>query len=280
MLFDSHTSLEERIVQRLTHKPNSTANDILLHIEKQKAYSVQGLYKELRKLEANGVVVKSAQRYSLRIPWVLECLDFAEELRNNYTTHANEIVRMPEAGKKSIWHFTNLLQLNNFWSQVLVFALQKTQQSELFSYMPHPWYHLVYTDQERQYVQSLKRVGTTLYVINRGKTYLDTWAERFWKEPYIEYSFYPKAFGQVPQNTYINCIGDFVLTVKLSASITKDIEKLYTQTRGAEDINYAEIFQVFHQRANATMWLEKNLTKAKKIRSTFFRHFGLMPERG
>jgi len=275
MLFDDDQQLEERIVRVLGVKPQLTANEILKLVNKKKSYSIQGLYKELKKLEYSGVVSKEKKQYSLRIPWVLETIDFSAKLNSRYISGAQDIISLPAMGKKSIWHFTNLQQLNNFWSQVLLFLMQKVEDPPLFSLMEHPWYHLIFTEQEQQYIDAVHRTKTQLYIINKGKTYLDKWAEQFWNESHIEYSFDSRPLRNNPKNVYLNAIGDYVLTVKLDASISKDIEKVYNNTVDAEAVNHSEIFRVFSQKVKVTMWLEHNPAKAKKITGVFRRYFGL-----
>ncbi len=274
MLFDDDQQLEERIVRVLGVKPQLTANELLKLVNKKKSYSIQGLYKELKKLEYGGVVSKEKKQYSLRIPWVLETIDFSAKLNSRYISGAQDIISLPVMGKKSIWHFSNLQKLNNFWSQVLLFLVQKVDDRRLFSVMEHPWYHLIFTEQEQQFIDAVERTKTQLYIINKRKTYLDKWVEQFWNESHIEYSFDSRPLRNNPKNVYLNAIGDYVLTVKLDDAITKDIEQVYNSTVNAEAVNHSEIFQVFNQRVKATMWLEYHPTKAKRITGAFRRHFG------
>ncbi len=280
MLCNPRQQLEDRIVTALGQRPRLAAKELHHKVQTGHRYSIQGLYKELRKLEADGVVVKQGLRYSLRIPWILELLELSNTLEKSYMTMARQLVDLPVTGKKQILHFNTLLQLNNYWAQVLLFLMHHVKEKNLYSYMPHPWYHLIYAEQELQYIEAVKRMHVRLSIINRGKTYLDRWVEQFWKQPHIEYSFHPAPLRHVPQNVYLNVIGEYVITVKLGAVITKDIEQLYSKTRNSEDINFPEMFRVLNQKIQATMWVEHNKKKAQVLKGHFHRHFGIARPRG
>lgn len=275
MLASTQQKLEDEIIYTLSVRPNVSAAQIYTIVQGKKRYSIQGIHKELRKLESYGVVVKRKKLYSLCLPWVLSFESLAQQVQEKYILQPKNIITLPKKGAKHILHFSNLLQLNNYWAQVLIHLIQNVDTRMLCSYMPHPWFHLVYTDQEKQYIEAVQKTGTALYILNRSKTYLDQWAEKFWQKPEIEYSFSNKPFKQLPPTIYLNTIGGYVLTVKLGAEITSDIERLYTKTKSSEDIDYSEIFRVFNQRVKATLWLENNEKKAKSIEGVFRRHFGI-----
>src|SRR5688572_28390101 len=48
--------------------------------------SVQAMYKELRKLEALGIVVRSREGYALHLAWTLEVADWHEKLLRTYSS--------------------------------------------------------------------------------------------------------------------------------------------------------------------------------------------------
>ncbi len=138
----------------------------------------------------------------------------------------------------------------------------------------HSWFHLIYSEQEEQYIRSLTFTNTKLYLINGGKTFLDHWSERYWQKENIEYSFAESVFSIQNSNTYINVIDDYVLTVKLDESITKEIEHLYASTNSMDGIEFSELFRIFGQKVRASMWLENNPTKASAYNRKFKNFFG------
>lgn len=181
---------------------------------------------------------------------------------------------LPASNKKEIWRFNNLLKMNDFWSHILLLLIQQSEKKILLGWNPHPWFHLVQTKQEEQYLKSLGLAKGKLYLIVGGSTFLDRWAEKFWAKEIIEYSFAKSIFDK-DRSTYLNIIDDYVVTVKLDHQTTRAIENLYSKTLPASDLNFASVFKIFQSKVKASVWLEKNLKKAKMIKGRFTRFFGV-----
>lgn len=275
MILQGKQNLEEKIVTLLMRQVNLTVEQIQTKIGgKEKTYSLPAIYKELGKLELQGVVVKDKTRYSLRVSWVLDFLSLADSANRTYFESPTIASVLPKPGEKKIWHFTDLLRLNNFWAQVLLILTNNTDSKSLYTWMPHSWFHLVYRDSEAQYLKSLKLAHIHLYLICGGDNVLDRWSEQFWKSEHITYSFSKSPFEH-DRLTYLNIMGNYISTVKLDSNITNIIDRFYQSTRSADEINFEHILSALQQRVKATMWLEYNPTKASKLKNRFVRHFGI-----
>ncbi len=275
MILQGQQTLEEKIVTLLMRQANLNVETIHHKISKEsKSYSLPAIYKELGKLELQGVVVKVKKQYSLRIPWILDFISLADLANRTYLESPTIASVLPKLGEKKIWHFTDLLRLNNFWAQVLLILTNNTDSKALYTWMPHSWFHLVYRDSEAQYLKSLRLAHIHLYLICGGDNVLDRWSEQFWKSEHITYSFSKSPF-ESEQSTYLNIIGDYVSTVTLDANISRVIDKLYQSTRSMGEINVEHILSLLQQRVKATMWLEHNPRKATRFKNRFVRHFGI-----
>ncbi|MBU4332745.1 hypothetical protein KKD19_02875 [Patescibacteria group bacterium] len=276
MLLQTKEKLEDLIVKLLAERPILTATQVRQEIkEKNKKYSLQAVYKELRKLQNNGVVSKIKQKYGLRLPWALDFVSLADIISQTYIDSPRIASILPERNKKEIWHFNNLLKMNNFWSHILLILIQQSEKKILLGWNPHPWFHLAQTKQEEQYIKSLGLAKGKLYLIVGGSTYLDRWAEKFFDKKIVEYSFGRSACGTECSPHYINVIDDYVLTVKIDKKTARIIDDLYKNTTSADDIDIASIMDVFHGKINASIWLEKNSKKAQQISGRFSRFFGV-----
>lgn len=276
MLLQPEENLEELLVKLLAGQAGCTAASLQKAVAHNgRLYSIQAVYKELGKLEIQGVVVKAAKKYSLRAPWVLEFADLAQTALQTYADAKLAQVSLPKVGERQIWHFTDLLKLNNFWSQVLLVLLQQSGENSLLTWMPHPWFHLVYSKQEQQYLKALELTRTQLYLINGGQTFLDHWAERFWQAEHIHFSLAASPFAEEDTSIYYNVVGDYLITGRLDKEITREIERLYQQTVSMETLDLPEVFRIFNSRVRATLWVEHKPEKAAAIRKKFERYFGV-----
>lgn len=242
--------------------------------ESGKSYSVQGLYKELRNLQKEGVVFKLGNKYSLRLPWVLDFISQSEVLSKTYVERPQLTAILPNANKKEIWHFSNLLKMNDFWSHLLLILLEQSKDKVVLGWNPHPWFHLVQTEKEEQYIKALKLAKSKLYLIVGGNTFLDKWTEKFWDEKVVKYS-YGKSDFHKERSLYLNVVDDYVINIKLDSDISHAIDAIYTRTKSMNDLDLPSILSIFNQKTDASIWLEKNPEKAKKIRNKFRKFWGI-----
>lgn len=275
MLLQAKENLEELIVKLLAERPGLLALDIHKEVVKSsRKYTLQAIYKELRKLQAGGVVVKSGQKFSLRLPWAMEFTSMAETIVRSYLDNPSLMSILPDINKKEIWHFNNLLKMNDFWGHLLLILIQQSKKKILLGWNPHLWFHLVQTKQEEQYIKSLGLAKGKLYLIVGGNSYLDKWAEKFLNKKLVQY-FFGKSDFEKDYSKYFNVIDDYLLTIKLDEKMARMIERLYQRTKSAEDIDFPTVFNIFNRKTNASIWLEKNPKKAGVIRGRFKRFFGV-----
>ena len=236
--------------------------------------SLQKFYKELRKLQSSGVVFKLKQSYGLRLPWAIDFMSLADTISNTYVNPPLLSSILPDKNKKKIWHFDNLLKLNDFWSHILLILIQHSKKKILLGWNPHPWFHLVQAKQEEQYLKSLGLAKSKLYLIIGGNTYLDRWTEKFLNKKVVEYSFGKSVFEK-NRSIYLNVIDDYVVTVKMDTKTNQEIENLYKNIISVENMNIATMLRIFHSKVKASVWLEKNLRKADILRGRFTKFFGV-----
>ena len=106
MILQTKENLEDFIVKALADAPSLTVAEISKKvIQDSKKYSSQAMYKELKKLQNGGVVVKSKRTYSLRLPWAFDLISLADKLSAIYTERPQLSFILPEINKKEIWHF-------------------------------------------------------------------------------------------------------------------------------------------------------------------------------
>ncbi len=274
MIFQSKESLENTIVLYLTDHPSKSAHEIYEYINsKEKKYSLQGVYKELKKLDTLGVIIKIEKRFSLRLPWVLELTSLADKVSEKYLNPKFSSL-LPDENQKEIWHFDNLFKLNHLWTQILLTLVEQSKEKVILGWNPHTWFHLAETKEEERYIKALELSESKLYLLIGGDHYLDKWAEKYLEKSYIKYSYAKTAF-QEERSRYYNVVDDYVITVKLDEGTTYAIEALYEKTLSEKDLNISEIMDIFNKKVKASIWLEKNKAKADEIKGRFEKEFVL-----
>lgn len=267
MLLGVEESLEDKLVRILAKRPRATIHNFQSELN---GFSLQGIYKELRKLQKQGIVVHVGKTFSLDWSWLLSWKALGDESVRQYEKDTTLL----ELGhrNRAKWQFTSLYSLNDFWSHLLLSLLTKSTNPVVYGWNPHTWFHLIQTDKESRYIQSLKLSGGKLVLLIGSKSFLDLWAEKFWSKELVEHHFstsYMSSFGE----NYINVVGDFVVTVKLDSKINKEIKTLYNSTRSIQNLDIPSLVSTLRKSGKSFVILERNPKKAtsftKKIRKIF-----------
>ena len=270
MLFSGKENLAEQIVLLLTARTNTSAEALLKFVNKNKIYTLQAVYKELRKLQAGGIVVKIGKGYSLRLSWLLQVSNAADQSINLYTQP--DILKFEPGYKKQTWQFNSLLKANNFWAQVLILLMKDSREKVLYSYAPHAWYHLAQTQAEDQYLKSIKGSKGKIYFILTNNTFLDKWVEQFYDRSVMEFGYTKKPLF-TNEEIELDVIDDYIITSKKDAVVTKNIADLYNKAT-KENFNIGRVVDIFTNQAKVKVTLERNPKKAALYKKKFKQFFG------
>jgi DNA-binding transcriptional ArsR family regulator len=274
MLLQKTPSIEELIVQILaqagSHSPAEIHSRML---EKGYGYSQRGVYKELNKLEQEGIIYKSGKYFSLQLTWILNLLKFADQA---YETSTSQYI-LKEALRadsfKKVYRFKDLRRLDLFWIQNLMALHQLHQGEPLFLWCPYQWFQLVHSYAVESFYQASDQTSARRYHIIGYDGYLSRIALKSLPKNGT-YSFAESPFHQ-EQSTYYSLIASTVITIKLDDSITGHMSKLFQQVKRENDLVNADVAKLFHAKVRASLTIEKNERKAKKLRKKFTDFFGL-----
>lgn len=282
MLLGANHSLEDTVIPLIAQKGRTTAQDLHQKIGKQHAeVTIQGIYRVLRKLQKEGVIVKEKKVYSLRIPWLLDIMllvDTMEKtyLQENYMSHLLPM----EEGQQRIWYFTNNLKMSDFWSQLLLAMAKKSDKKISLNYCPHAWFHLVQKEQEEQFVKTFLQSIHKDYIIIGGKTALDQYTAKALSPYEAECSYLanPDEYIEKDRSKYICIIGQFVLIISLEPQVATKIDTFYKDVWHSDEISSADMLHLLSdlltERTKIKIVLKNNHILAKKYYKKFEKVFG------
>ena len=280
MLLGAHTQLEDHLLVIFAKKGALTVHEITQHLKKrERTATIQGIYRVLRKLQRNGVVIKEKQRFSLRIPWVLDLAELVTDMENTYLTdrYLGQLLPNDKQPKRS-WRFTQLAKLNDFWSQILLAMAKMSQTKISLDYSPHTWYELLQMSQEHQFIKTYYGNLKREYVIVGSTSFLDKYTYRTWGEDIMAHN---RTYFAAPEyriikdpSKYVSVMDDYVLVVKLDKDTVKRIEDLYTSVIAQEQVDIPLLTDALSKPVNARIVIQKHPQKAKQIYRKFEKIFG------
>ncbi len=276
MLLSPDGKLENAIVTLLGATPRMSAAEIRAAARKnRRRFSLAAVYKELTKLQQAGVLVKDGARFSLSLGWVFDVLAYGERLHSVYFSEPYLKTILPEPGRKQSWVFHSLLRGNDLWNQIILALLKRSGSSDMFSWVPHPWFLLLEVEKEERLHRLFGFARRRFYTAVAGTTYLDRTAiGKFYRGTQHTVSFSPGSFPSERRGC-LDVVGDFVLTVTLDPRTNKRIDELFATTKSGSTESAARHYQALTKYCTMTVTLENNHKRAIRLREEFFRIFEL-----
>ena len=276
MLYSSQEKLDEILVDLLSKKSGCSGPELLKDLAKQGfIFTKQALYKELRKLQKLGVVVKAEGKFSLSVSWVLHIAAFMQRLESNYLKSGHISYLMPLEGQKTSWTFPELRILDFFWVHLIISLFRESQSKLMYQWLPHPWFDLIHPQLEPHFQESMSIVQGKIFMMIGGDTFLDRSYSKNLPKKFCEASHSEGPFESERSN-YFQIIADYVLTVKLDKKSTQAIEDLYDTTLSPKDIDIKKIVSIFTRKSRSRIVLENSPKKAKRLARKFDQYFGLV----
>lgn len=262
MLYTQKESLEDKIVRYLTDN-NKTIYGIRDELKKEKnKFTDQGIYKSLRLLIKEEVVIKNKDIFSLNEEWKNKIIEgFQKE--NNF-----------ELSEKEQIHFdlSSLIHLDQQWKNITLSIQKNIKNFPIFFYNPHDiWSFLSESRKESEniYYKNLYKNKTYSYCVNGGNTEFDKIMR---KERETEFSRI-NINNELFKNTdYITIIGDYITIVRISKKTADLIEKSYKESKDIQDFK-KQIQKLGIEKKKVKLIIEKNKEKAKLLRRKLSKNF-------
>lgn len=274
MLLGISVQLENDLVLLLSEHGKCSIQSLRkLLSEKGRSASIQGIYRVIRKLVKEGVVIKEGQVYGLSLSWVVELGRVVERMQNTYVNYRYIRTFLPSRSiNKRTWRFNNLMQLNAFWNHVLLALILDNPQQKFLHVVPHVWFRLVQPKQEQQYEKIMLSRAKRGYAICENNTYLDRWCSQAWDTKKFEFFF--MAPQKNPRNVYVSVLGDIIVTVRLGARADSFIDELFQTSTSSHSLKQSSLAELLTMPVQAKLVVEEDEHKASTVRSRFIRVFG------
>lgn len=267
-------TLEQIALKTLAAKPHMTAEQLRLAASVgRKKFSPAAVYKVLSRLLDAGIVVRTGSRYSLSLSWIFEILRFTDRLSETYLSSDYISTLIPSTGKRLSWNFSDLIRCNEFWNQLLLAVLRQTSTTSVFAWVPYPWFVLLRDDRESQLHEALLMSGRSFYTSFGNCGQLQAPVEKIYRHKNHTVSFSHSPFEQL-KSTYIDLVGDYILTVSLAPETSKRIQSVFS-TAGRQPYLLGRHLAALSERCPVKVTLECNQRKSKRYRSIFAEFFGV-----
>lgn len=255
MLYTKKESLEDKIVRYLTDS-NKTIYGIKEGLKREKnMVTDQGIYKSIRLLIKEEVVIKNKDIFSLN-----------EEWKNKIIEGFQKNIEFELSEKEQIqFDLSSLIHLDQQWKNITISIQKNISGFPVFFYNPHDiWSFLSESRKQSEisYYKNLYKNKTYSFCVNAGNTKFDKIMRQERETEYNRININDELF----KNTdYITIIGDYITIVRISKKTAELIERNYKESKDYQDFQ-KQIQKLGIEKKKVKLIIEKNKQKAKTLR--------------
>ncbi|MDF2379216.1 MAG: hypothetical protein P1V18_03265 [Candidatus Gracilibacteria bacterium] len=266
MFFTENQELDEKIIVYLSKNHQATVKEMMACIHFKHRPTLQGFYKRLRQLISSGVVIKQKTTYFLNQNWAMSMTDLGQQLFSSVSKNDHILQQIISTGKQT-FHFYDLANLDYFWTHIyLQIVKQSGKKTDIYSYNPNSWYFIVHPVEEEQVLRNLKKDGAQLHLVLGEVNTVNKEALKWHQKFGAKVCFSTDVFTKKQMINYYNCIGDFLIEIKINPVVASRIRQLFEDGKNptpeetlAITFLRARHTITFHYRSKKQSSLEKKL---------------------
>lgn len=259
-------SVHEYIIDTLT-QGSLPSTKVVEGAIKKLSVTKEAVYKALRHMITEEIVVKRGKTVSLSNQWVIT---MAEKWNRVAVRYSGKPASYLPAEKNSIVYTCKTLdQLDTLWNHniyELITALPAG--SCILSGVPHYWFPAIREKSEHTLMKNMKKRGFHwLQLISNAKK-LDVEFLRYF--PYKEIEYHAT---DIADKNYFNVFGEYVVEVTLEKKASDYISRWYSTHAKYDAESITELEKVLRIKGVYKLKISRNKAKADRYRKLFKKYF-------
>ncbi len=271
--------LGENIVQALQKGPLKTL-DLISAVKKATGQAtVQGVYKSLRDLRKQGIVLVQKKEAVLNQAWLRGVERFAMLTKHSYRypmSDSGHFLQMSD-GDRITYRFKDPVQVDTFWNHVLYILFDATPDVDRwYAYSSHCWFLIGRRKEELALRDHM--IGRNIrYLFTVGnKTLLDQAVRKDFDGTKSKYHMLPLPLFENRENNLgivLNIFGDYVIEAQYDKETTARIEEFYKTYKEINSDTIKILEEIVSKTGQIRFTIMKDKRKASKLSKLFEKHF-------
>lgn len=273
---NSKKSLRELIIEDLSLGPKQRTQ-VVEDVSRISKSSIQGVYKALRQLKKEEVVVVRKFVVALSSVWLFHEQERIGRIQKTYALKERFFGQSEQEDTSISFTFSTLSELDLFWTHSFLSieeSLPTTQPR--ISIAPHDWWIYSRNATDSAWVQRLNKNKRNLWVIVTHPETIDkkVIAIRKKQAPSFLQHYYGNPLQQ-NEYTYYNCMGDYVFKIVLGQTHSKELNTFVTTIKDLplSPQNEKEILRIMSIKDKSRITIYKSSKKANVIYDKVSKYF-------
>jgi hypothetical protein len=266
--------LASSITTVLMKSPGLRAEDIRGRIIKSqgKNVTIQGIYKELRRLQESQIAFKSNDLFYLSLPWLLESKNQIEQSLDIYTKLSVLKAFLPTQGETLTWRFSEIHAMDRLVVNLMVSLLSKSETKEIYHWDPYPWYAVFHADLAEPFLNEFTRAGFSAYGIIGANSPISERVVRTQK-PFGHQWWIGKPPFAYREDLALSVNAPFILSIRYPVEAVKIFRKIFSSKSALGRESLASFHQLSFTKLEFKVTLQHNTKRAQTLVNSFKKVF-------
>lgn len=246
-------------------------SQVIDNVMERERVTMQAVYKELRKLVADEIVIDKQKKLSLTLTYIEHENKKWRRIKEHYTNQASldDLLQLAK-GKSQTFTFTNIVDLDLFWTQSFV-MLERILPSDIprYSIVPHDWF--TYARPSTDAVWTGNRDALRRMVITHPAEVDFEIARQRRAEGY------QFTGGENPlklsEREYITLVSDWVFEVEFDKAVAKELNEYIRSLKKVSEVNPAKMDELMKMKGTFKLKLSNNPKKATEYSNKVKKYF-------
>lgn len=273
-MFPLKDNLKNIIIDILGQGETETVDLISRVGNKRPGTTKQAVYKALKMLKTEEIVVLNRGEAALSSLWIKKLAEFTERARKSYgqnTEVSTNFLSLKE-GEKISYSFKTFEDTDRFWVHAFDLLGDFTNRTvPVLIYNPHEWFLLARTESEVYLFDRLIKNERSLLSLTAEKDPLDLYVKKYFNGKSFQYHNLGKYPFRPRYN--VNVFGDFLIEVNLDQKITEKIDSVYKKHDKYSPSVKDELLEIIRTKGKNKLTISRNRKKAETIRKMFRKYF-------
>lgn len=268
MFLSKDKAIEDEIIEVLKKGPRRTT-ELVKSIKATK----QGVYRVLRLLKKEEVIVIHNKQVSINLRWLNKINQFSSLTQYYYQEEGTGHFANLHEGEKIKYTFNNLATTDAFWNHAVYILLETIEESEhFFAYNPHCWFFLARPEDERAVMRGINKRGKLYLVTTGSRAPMDKIISQEVDNKKSQYCMLDKLLFK-DQRYYLNILGDFLIEVYFDKKITRRIERWYQKNNKKTKKAINELKKIVESKGKTKLVISRNQRKATRLKKRLSKNF-------
>lgn len=262
MLLGQQKSTEDCVTEALFSKSLAVVDlHQILNQKYSKNITPQALYRTLKRLVNEGVVVKSGVLFTINAEWVQNVVTFFSN---------SESLSLGE-GESISYSFLSLSALDAYWKHIVAELSNLLKDAPIFFYNNHViWLHLEgRKENQESYLNSFDLENKHAFFVVGGNTQADQDFKKNFNRQYLRVEL--RSISSIKYDS-VTVYGDYIVTVKFKKRTTDFVNRLYKECKTDKDFEEG-LKKSLEARLSVTLVIKKDKKKAYKLRQILSKNF-------